>query len=73
MTNAIKFYAGQGALKKEFALVLSAFALGFGGVCVGLQSSAFTSPSGLKMKKYYLIKLIEGLLSACIFSILYMI
>lgn len=73
VTNAIKFYAAQGVLKKEFALVLSAFALGFGGVCVGLQSSAFTSLGGLKMKKYYLIKLLEGALSAGVFSILYMI
>ena len=73
VTNAIKFYATQSALQKEFALVLSAFALGFGGACVGLQSSAFASPSGLKMKKYYLIKLLEGILAAGVFSILYMI
>ena len=73
VTNAMKFYAAPGTLPKGFALVLSAFSLGFGGVCVGLQSSAFTSQEGLKMRKYYLIKLLEGVLSAGVFSILYMI
>ena len=73
VTNAIKLYASSGLLRTEFALILSAFALGFGGACVGLQSSAFTSLAGLKMKKYYLVKLLEGVLSAGIFSILYMI
>lgn len=73
VTNAIKLYATSGVFTKEGSLILSAFALGFGGACVGLQSSAFTSVVGLKMKKYYLIKLLEGVLSAGIFSILYMI
>ncbi len=73
VTNAIKLYANSTFLPTNFSLILSAFALGFGGVCVGLQSAAFTSRVGLKLKKYYMIKLLEGVLTAGIFSILYMI
>ena len=73
VTNAIKLYATSGVFTKEESLILSAFALGFGGACVGMQSSAFASAVGLKMRKYYIIKLLEGVLAAGVFSILYMI
>lgn len=73
VTNAIKIFSEADALPHHFALCLSAFSLGFGGVCVGLQSSVFTSCAGLKMRKYYALKLIEGIISAAVFSLLFFI
>lgn len=73
VTNAVKIYSSAGDLPREIGMILSAFALGFGGISVGLQSSVFASSSGLKMRKYYLVKLLEGVLCASVFSILYMI
>lgn len=73
VTNAIRMYSELSGTALELKLVFSAFALGFGGLCVGLQSAVFTSVAGLKMKRYYLTKLLEGVLTASVFSILYMI
>ena len=73
VTNAVKTFATTTDLPPLLSLSLIAFSLGFGGVCVGLQSSVFTTNTDLSMKKYYLIKLLEGILSASIFSILFII
>jgi len=73
VTNAVNFFASDSRISPYLSLLLSAFALGFGGICVGLQSTVFTSVSGLKMKKYYLIKLLNAIISAGIFSILFAI
>ena len=71
VTNAVKFFSSLHTVPQHFSLCLSAFSLGFGGVCVGMQASAFTLSSGLSMLKYYRIKILEGLLSASVFSILF--
>ena len=71
VTNAIKIFSEYSVSAPEFALTLSAFSLGFGGVCVGLQSSVFTSSAGIKMRKYYAIKLLEGIISAVVFSLIF--
>ena len=73
VTNAVKFFSLLPSKMNFAALVLSAFSLGFGGLSVAMQSAVFTSSSDLKMHKYYLIKLLEGLLSAAVFSLLYII
>ena len=73
VTNAVKIFASDSHIPPHLSLVFSAFALGFGGICVGLQSAVFTSASGLKMKKYYLIKLLNAIIAACVFSILLVI
>ncbi|MBR2971933.1 MAG: hypothetical protein IKC61_03270 [Clostridia bacterium] len=71
VTNAVKIFATSSSIPHSFALSLTAFSLGFGGICVALQSSVFTSSAGLGMRKYFLIKLSEGILSASVFSILF--
>ena len=73
VTNAVKFFSLLPSKMNFAALVLSAFSLGFGGLSVAMQSAVFTSSSNLKMHKYYLIKLLEGLLSSAVFSLLYII
>ena len=71
VTNAVKIFSSEAHLSDCLSLSLTAFALGFGGVCVGLQSSVFTVAAGLKMKNYYLIKLMEGILACGIFALLF--
>lgn len=73
VTNAVKIHASLSSFPPSFSLMMSAFSLGFGGICVGMQSAAFATRAGLKMRKYYLIKLLLGSLSACIFSILFIL
>lgn len=73
VTNAVKSFSLLPSKMNFAALVLSAFSLGFGGLSVAMQSAVFTSSSDLKMHKYYLIKLLEGLLSSAVFSLLYII
>ena len=73
VTNAVKRFSLFPEKMHFVALVLSAFSLGFGGLSVAMQSSVFTSESGLKMNKYYIIKLLEGILSSSVFTILYII
>ena len=73
VTNAVKFFSCVSGFPENLSLTLSAFSLGFGGVCVGMQSSAFTISTGLSMLKYYRTKVLEGVLSASVFSILFYI
>lgn len=71
VTGAIKIFSSIESVPLILSLSLSAFSLGFGGVCVGMQSSVFTSAVGLGLKKYYTIKLMEGIISAAICSVLF--
>lgn len=73
VTNATKTFSELTDFSPCLALSLSAFALGFGGVCVGMQSSVFTSGHGLGMKKYYLIKLLEGLIASALASVFFLL
>ena len=51
----------------SFSSGFVAFSLGFGGLSVILQSAAFVSEYGLKMRGYLPIKMLQGLLSALMF------
>ena len=73
VTNAVNAFTLDTAFPPVLRLAACAFALGFGGICVGMQSSFFTSQSGLKMTRYYKIKLLEGLLSASFATLFYQI
>ena len=73
VTNAVRSFAFLYEKAPLFSLALAAFSLGFGGLSVGLQSSVFASASGLKMRKYYGTKLLEGLVTAAVFSLLFSI
>lgn len=54
----------QGLSLSPPALVLAAFLLGWGGLCVHFQAAAVLSGSGLKMKERLGGKLLHGVLSA---------
>lgn len=51
-------------------LALCAFALGFGGICVGMQSEIYLRGSSLPVLPYYERKLLGGLLSALLVGVL---
>lgn len=55
--------AASSALPQTVRFVLLSAALGWGGVCVHLQTACVTASAGLHMKKYLLAKLLHGVLS----------
>ena len=63
----LKNEAFSGGILGSFSGVFAAFSLGFGGLSVMLQSAAFVSEFGLKMRRYLPLKMLQGLLSALLF------
>lgn len=58
-------------LSPHLSLSFSAFAVGFSGMSVHLQSISFLSDTGLRVRKYFLMKLLQGLISLVLIYILY--
>ena len=58
-------------LNSALSLTLSAFAVGFSGFSVHLQALSFLTGSGIKTQKYFLMKLIQGILCAAAISVIY--
>ena len=74
VTGACRYAATLGA---PMLLRMSAigFALGFGGVCVGMQSEGYLRVCGLSVGSYYKRKLVQGVLCAffsCLFTVLFL-
>lgn len=59
LTNGILRVEGT-----EYAFVLCAFFMGWGGFCVHMQAMSLWQPAGLQVQGYFLQKLLHGLLSA---------
>ena len=64
VTGGVAFFTGEGGFSPLFSGVMTAFTLGFGGVSVMLQSAAFASELGLKMRWYFGVKLLQGAVCA---------
>ena len=73
VTNAVKIFAVSENLSVPLKLTLTSFSLGFGGLSVMMQSSIFTDGSDLSMKKYLPIKLLQGVISGALTSLLYLL
>ena len=58
------------ALDTDISHTLCAFAVGFSGLSVHMQTASVLSSSGIPMKKYYISKFLQGILSA-LFMLLY--
>ena len=56
-------------LPKDLSLSLSAFAVGFSGLCVHMQAAHFLSGTDISMKKYIFMKLLQGLLAFSLCSV----
>ena len=57
-------------LPSAFLNALVGFSIGFGGLCANLQCAAFLENAGLRLKKFFVIKLFLGLFCAVFFVIL---
>ena len=53
-------------LDANLSLIFSAFAVGFSGLSVHLQSLSYISETDLSVKKYFLMKLLQGIISAAL-------
>ncbi len=62
--NASLTFATSDILTPDISLVFTAFATSFSGLSVHLQSKSFIKDSGISMKKYYIMKFSQGILSA---------
>ena len=69
VTNAVKIFSDNSVFSTSSSLFLSGFSLGFGGISVMLQSSIFAKENGISMKKYFFLKLLQGLLCGTISSV----
>ena len=70
VTGAVSFIADFSDAGAIGQVGLCAFALGFGGVSVMLQSAAFSTSAGLGLKRYFCVKICEGVFSALVAMLL---
>jgi sporulation integral membrane protein YlbJ len=73
VTNAVDSLAKSDMIPMGIRLTVCAFSLGFGGLCVGMQSAYFATGAGLSMRKYYAVKLLSGILSSCIATLIFLL
>ena len=64
VTGASNYFALEAGLSTPLALAAVAFSLGFGGLSVLFQTAGFAKGAELSMRKYFVIKLVEGIFSA---------
>ena len=63
VTNAASMLAKSSFLPSFITLLLTSFAISFSGISVHLQASSFLSETNISMKKYYIMKLLQGFFS----------
>ena len=71
VSNAVKSFSELHNISPILSIALSAFSLGFGGACVAMQSTSFTTSCGLKMRRYYSLKFLQGIISSALSVALY--
>ena len=64
VTNAVEMFANSSSSTLVFKVMGCAFALGFGGLSVMMQTAAYAKDASLSMKPYFFIKLAQGLISS---------
>ncbi|MBR7116219.1 MAG: hypothetical protein IKC87_00730 [Clostridia bacterium] len=73
ITGALSEVCTESTLPLPLRVALAGFALGFGGISVMLQVSAFSSEAELSMRKYFLIKICEGLVAAAVAGVVMLV
>ncbi len=71
VTNAVRGFALLGHESMLQSIIFSGFSLGFGGLCVMMQSAVFTSGTDLSFKPYIKLKLLHGLITATVAAVGY--
>ena len=62
--NATSILSKTPLLTPDFSLIACAFAVGFSGFSVHLQALSFLSSTDIRVGKYFIMKLLQGILSA---------
>lgn len=73
VTTAVNYFSTNPSAPPIINICFIAFSLGFGGLSVMAQTSAFASSAGLSMRSYIKVKVLEGVLCAITASILYIL
>ena len=68
--SAVSILSKISLLPSGVSLALSAFAVGFSGLCVHLQAAYFLQGTDISMKKYIVMKLLQGVFAFCICTLL---
>ena len=66
VSTAVTHLLADTAFPPHILYSLLGFSIGFGGLCANLQCAAFLSDAGLELKKFFLIKLISGVVCALV-------
>ena len=70
VTNASVILANDAVMGESVSLIATSFAVSFSGISVHLQASAFLRNTDISMRKYYLMKLLQGFFSAAITTLI---
>ena len=62
ITNSLSYFTNAFALSSSVRYLFIGFSLGFGGICVMMQTAIFSTRQGLSLLPYLKIKLSQGLL-----------
>ncbi len=69
--SATSIFSKTKLLTSFGSLVLTAFATGFSGLSVHLQALSFLEGTGLSCRRYFIMKLLQGILTAIFCAIIY--
>lgn len=68
--NATSILSKTPLLSSDLSLILSAFAVSFSGLSVHLQAMSFLSSTDIRVGKYYIMKLCQGVLAALLCALM---
>ena len=66
ITNSARILSKTSFKYEALSIILTSFAISFSGLSVHLQAYSFLSDTKLSMKKYYVMKLVQGFISSFI-------
>ena len=70
VTSALSYFTSSSPLEPVIRFFFIGFSLGFGGICVLLQTAIFTSRVGISLMPYLKIKLCQGLICGAVVALL---
>ncbi len=66
VSNAAKTISGAAFLSSDMKLALISFAVSFSGISVHMQAKSFLAETDVSMKRYYIMKLLQGAIALVI-------
>lgn len=71
ITNATQVLSKMSFIPELLSIALTSFAISFSGLSVHLQASSFLRDAKISMKKYYLMKISQGIISAIVTAVIF--